>query len=196
MGCIFKGRTVWGYECLRAWLFKGPSVTGLDCPETDCGVSDGVGPDCAGPNRTCTSTHCPASAFRCGYSRIFLVCSIQVNRLERLLVDRVCSSLGSGDMNPHHKSSYIAGLTLILTSDRFYPYRVPYMTLTPPPSHWLMVAKWEIWKNWVFWHFTLPFLCQTSYRIFENIYSESLFQGGSGHIFNFFCDYPEPRIPV
>ncbi len=79
-----------------------------------------------------------------------------------------------------------SGFTLILTSDRFYLIRiswVPYMTLTPPPpQHWLMAAKWKIWKNWLFWHFTLQFRCQT----FLKTYSESLFQGGSGHIFNFF----------
>jgi hypothetical protein len=60
--------------------------------------------------------HCPLSAPRCGYSGIFLVCSIQVHPLGiypfgRLLVDWACSGLASGHMTPlHHTISNMAGL--------------------------------------------------------------------------------------
>jgi hypothetical protein len=34
--------------------------------------------------------HCPASCCKCGYSRNFLLCTIQVHPLEKLLICKLC----------------------------------------------------------------------------------------------------------
>ncbi len=55
--------------------------------------------------------HILAFAPRYVYSGIFLVCSIQLRPLKRLLADWACSDLGNGHITPHHMISHMAELS-------------------------------------------------------------------------------------
>ncbi len=105
---------------------------------------------------TNASAYCPASVSRCGYSWIFLVSSIEVHPLESLLVDLVCSGLGSGHMTPHHMISHIARLS---TSSFLIQYNTNHHTTDlDPPIHTVLymhydlniLIPWDLMNQWIF----------------------------------------------
>ncbi len=89
---------------------------------------------------TNSHAHCPASAPRCGYNGIFLVWSIQVHPLRRLLVDWAWSGLGNRHMTSHHMIPHMAGLSRDLLYIGFLdpihsPKQVSDLACTPPWVH-------------------------------------------------------------